>query len=55
MSLKHGEVGGTVISPPVIGPRLARGTWSYPITVEFVGVVCGNTQSEGSTSLCKLA
>ncbi len=33
MSLKHGEVGGTVISLPVIGPRLARGTWSSVIFI----------------------
>ncbi len=52
MSIKHGAVGGAIISPPVIGPRDTR---CCPISVEFLGVVCGNTQSEDSSSLCKLA
>ncbi len=43
------------LSHHLIGCPSARMTSCCPITVEFMGVVCRNTQSEGSTSLCKLA
>ncbi len=50
MLLKRGAVGGAIYLPLVIGPHSARDSSSCPITYDFMGSVCENTQSEESIS-----
>ncbi len=50
MLLKRGAVGGATYLPLVIGPHTTRDYSSCPITYDFMGSVCENTQSEESIS-----
>ncbi len=50
MLLKRGAVGGATYLPLVIGPHSTRDSSSCPITYDFMGSVCENTQSEESIS-----